>query len=399
MSQDLAELARQAWEESPAPEKTSLPQRGDVVVLRRTQDYDVEWAVLASDTEVSEEGRLLVVPADGLPWVGSADVEVPDSAASGGMVLRCRFGGWIEAAHFVDAILTASLAEEDVERARTRHAEVESGGWEGSILAREVDEDLEYQDWLRETVEPAWRTLLPTASSPKVVSPVARQEDTNPKLRRRFAMRHALALAATLVFAVGALLFYRQNQELKQLRFAEARYQQELEAFQGERRAAEQQHQRALDVVAGEREALSADAERRLAEMERALDAARQQNVLRNFTAVGLDAPRTRRGQEKPVVVAPDASHIVFFLSLEESEHERYLAEWLDPETGERLMPLIELRRERRELRLGLPVELLPTGSYLLRILAPQSGSDGVGEEIAEYRLQIQGSQIQKGAS
>jgi len=122
---------------------------GDLFVLAPTADLPVEWAVLDRDPG---SGELLAVPADGRPFVGSADVAaLPD----GSLVLRCRFGLWLQPALFKPDQRTGVLPDDALTAARHRWRQLEQGEATSSPLTAEVDVDPEYQDWLRDVPERA----------------------------------------------------------------------------------------------------------------------------------------------------------------------------------------------------------------------------------------------------
>ena len=151
---------------------------GDLFVLRATADLPVEWALL----ERRSDGKLLAVPADAGPPAGSNDVEIPADAPGGPLSLRCRFSLGLDAALFERELRSGVIAEESVTEALYRVHELErppvleSRDVDADIdtvifasreelepypsgvspLAEEVDADPEYQDWIRDVIDPAW---------------------------------------------------------------------------------------------------------------------------------------------------------------------------------------------------------------------------------------------------
>ncbi len=126
---------------------------GDLFVLPATADLPVEWAVLERRSEGG--GKLLVVPADTNPLVGSGDVEVGEEALGGPLSLRCRFGIWLDAGALEPELRSGTLAPETVAAALARYREAESGSLTPSSLAEEVDADSEYREWIREVPQRA----------------------------------------------------------------------------------------------------------------------------------------------------------------------------------------------------------------------------------------------------
>ncbi len=127
--------------ETEIAKRDRLPEPGDLYLFQATED--LEWAVI----ERSGDGRFLrVVAADVDPLVGSADVEVPATAAAGPLTLRCRFDSWCEVEDFKPELRAGFLDAEVVEQARSKCAEIEIGALSASLLEEEVDEDPEYED-------------------------------------------------------------------------------------------------------------------------------------------------------------------------------------------------------------------------------------------------------------
>lgn len=147
------------------------PGPGDLFVLPATADLPVEWAVL--DRQPGPAGKLLAVPADAGPPAGSADVAVEAGAPGGPLNLRCRFAVWLEPSLFDSGQRTGVLAPEAVAEAIQCRRAAEAGEVGGSPLAEEVDADPEYQDWIREVVEPA-RELAAARRPPREVAPPER---------------------------------------------------------------------------------------------------------------------------------------------------------------------------------------------------------------------------------
>ncbi len=147
-------LDRHAAERAAVEERREEPpEPGDVFVLERTAEFDVEWAIIARDP--ADSRRLLTVPADGCSFVGATDVEVSERAQFGPLVLRCRFGSWLDAALFGPGARVGVLDPEDVARAFRQWSVIEAGAGDGSGVEHEVDEDPDYQDWVDDVLLPA----------------------------------------------------------------------------------------------------------------------------------------------------------------------------------------------------------------------------------------------------
>ncbi len=129
---------------------------GELFVLHATAAFDVEWAVVARHPAHSR--LLLVMPADGCSLVGSSDVEIPESAPGGPLVLRCRFGQWLGDSSFETRTRVGVLDPGDVARARLAWSEIEKGDEPGPARW-EADEGPDYQDWVTEILVPACMAL------------------------------------------------------------------------------------------------------------------------------------------------------------------------------------------------------------------------------------------------
>jgi hypothetical protein len=117
----------------------NLPaEPGDLFVLRATSGLPIEWAILER-----RDGRLLAVPADTNPLVGTGDLAVGPEALAGPLTLRCRFAVWLEAAACDPELRTGALAAETLTAARRCHRRLAAGAPISSPLAAEVDVDSE----------------------------------------------------------------------------------------------------------------------------------------------------------------------------------------------------------------------------------------------------------------
>lgn len=149
------------------------PGPGDLYVLRETAGLPIEWAVLERHPLGGALWR--AVPADTNPLVGSEDVEVPAGAQGGPLSLRCGFDVWIAAAALAPERRTGRISPEHVREAVHKCRQIESGEVAASALAREVDVDPEYADWVDEVPVRA-RGLVPS----RVPSHSAGRSDRRP---------------------------------------------------------------------------------------------------------------------------------------------------------------------------------------------------------------------------
>ncbi|MCP4662918.1 MAG: hypothetical protein GY856_46595 [bacterium] len=132
------------WEER---RRAASPVAGELLLMRETAEHAIEWAVLGSAPD--EPQRVLMVPADTVPLVGSADVEVPADDAAGPLSLRCRYGLW---RRLGDSDLgprqgSVAVAPEYVAWALEKYRAIAARALVGSASERDVDTDPEYQEW------------------------------------------------------------------------------------------------------------------------------------------------------------------------------------------------------------------------------------------------------------
>jgi hypothetical protein len=164
---------------------------GGLYVLRATRDLPVEWALLDR-----RGGQRLAVPADTHPLAGTGDFEVRAEALAGPLILRCRFGVWLEAEAFEPGLRTGTLAPGTLAGAQVCHHRLVSGVRVSSPLAQEADVDPEYRDWVRHVLEPA-RTLASAASAG------GRQETERSQGRAWGSVHRLAALFALVAFGLG----------------------------------------------------------------------------------------------------------------------------------------------------------------------------------------------------
>jgi hypothetical protein len=143
---ELTAAAVEKWAAArPAPPAPSLVCPGSLVMLDAGGEL-VEWVVLEVDA-ASE--RILAVPADTAPLVGSADVTVAATDPSGPLTLRCRLYTWLEAGQVPPDRPSGRVEPEVVDRARARVRQLQSAPRREAGL-EETDLDPEYQDLMAE---------------------------------------------------------------------------------------------------------------------------------------------------------------------------------------------------------------------------------------------------------
>lgn len=131
---------------------------GDLLLLSVSQAFPVEWLLLGPDPE--HAGHVLAVAADTHPMSGSGDFSLPGESAMAPLTLRLA-----ESVSIPETLDTASFRR----RGRlepellARVLEAREGILRGQTVASErqleTDVDPEYEDWIREVVQPARETV------------------------------------------------------------------------------------------------------------------------------------------------------------------------------------------------------------------------------------------------
>ena len=171
--EQLRHRTAEAARPSAGSSATSSPCAGNLLVLRRHPELDVEWLVVEPHPDARD--RLLLVPADTNPLAGSADVVVPATVSAGPLTLRCGYAAWSDQEALIEAgaEVTGELPAEWCGRAHRRHRDLLTGSLKARSRERETDADPEYEVWATEVVEPA-RSVLAALDPPRKL-PVRRR--------------------------------------------------------------------------------------------------------------------------------------------------------------------------------------------------------------------------------
>ena len=339
---------------------------GDLFVTPEVADQGVEWVVLERDP--GDAPRLLVVPADLSPLVGSADVAAP-AEAGGPLTLRCAFGVWIDTDDLDPKLRAAVVPRATLEQARRKRQQLEDGTLVGSEPEQEVDADPEYAQWAEDTLKPARSALARSTASEPEPSCGRSELDGTPGIRtaprrirllsRRGTSLRLLAWAASVVFVVTLVLLATLEQQRRTLR-------QDYSRLRHEKELAEQEYRRKISNL----EAMSSGGE---------LD------VVFNPPLVQL-LPGDVRGPAKKVRLSSRTVFVVLLFATKISES-GYRLEILGPQ-DEEIWSGIGPSDRLAELRVLVPTSRLSAGDYRLRLY---TGGDGEGSELlGEYTLSIE---------
>lgn len=128
-----------------AAEGARPPQPGDVYLFPGPSPVDLHWVALGAHPD---KDLLFAVPADGHPFVGLTDVEVPPSERCGLLVLRCGHGLWIHREEFRPDLRVGVIEERYVRRALDKLGQMAAGKLRGLASQWEAEANPDYEDWM-----------------------------------------------------------------------------------------------------------------------------------------------------------------------------------------------------------------------------------------------------------
>lgn len=129
----------------------TTPQVGDIFVFKHPETLGIQWVVLRCDE--TNPQRVLIVPADDTPLVGSTDVELPKSALCSPLTLRCEYSLSIHQANLDMNLRVGILEERHQQRALDKLKQISEQKVRSSILQQETDDDLDYEEWMEQVYQ------------------------------------------------------------------------------------------------------------------------------------------------------------------------------------------------------------------------------------------------------
>lgn len=183
-------------------------QLGNTFHLQACPEPGIEWLLLEID---STTNRGLLVPTDGIGWVGSSDVAVAD-VTNTTLSAHCGHGLWIELDDLRSLVSVNQVGEDSVEKALTRRRLLQEGDPGASDREYETDADPEYLAWrgvidrARDVVQEAHRGTLDQGASVSQVSEARPLSSVGRPPRTR--LREHLPMAASIIVAFGAGWFF-----------------------------------------------------------------------------------------------------------------------------------------------------------------------------------------------
>jgi hypothetical protein len=124
------------------------PAPGDMYRSPTTTDADTRWLVTGIHPRNNE--LLFIVPFDNHFLAGSADVELPREATLGPLIVRSRYGMWIDRTSLERGTRVAVLEGEFLNLVNNKLDELAAGRVVASDEQEEADEDPDYLDWCDE---------------------------------------------------------------------------------------------------------------------------------------------------------------------------------------------------------------------------------------------------------
>jgi hypothetical protein len=132
--------------------RPNYPQAGDIFVFAYSETMGLQWVILHSDDTKSHHW-LLTVPADGVPMVGSNDVELSKNALCSPLTLRCKQGLWIRDKDFDINLRVGILEKWDLQRALDKEKQISTGNLRSTLSQQQMDDDLDYEEWMEQVIQ------------------------------------------------------------------------------------------------------------------------------------------------------------------------------------------------------------------------------------------------------
>ncbi len=386
LRQQLKRMTAEAYRrESLAPRAAEGRAPGDLYHLEACPEPGIEWLVVETEAET---GNCLVIPADSLAWIGSADLAVDDETAAGPLILRADLGVWLGPEILAADRRTGAVAATDLQllhshRSRDPEAAV-------SISAQEIDSDPDYRDWRRtlegarnavarvyggqigeislaqeqvagalhsEAVEPMEVVEMPVDEEPDS------EQQTGKVLRperwmQRPAARFAIAASGAAVLASSALLGVWLEQRRAGTRISNL--EAGLEKVEAER-----------DTLLSEQsryDALIQDVESRfravVAERDSAVEKLRNELIPEAAIPWLLAPLGMTRGDPLRLEVPPGARSIAMLIDASGGD----LLEVRDAAGDDVWSSVVQRTDSPDETLVRLPAELMPPGEYLVKV-------------------------------
>jgi len=217
-SEDLIGVSLEALRQSDETELIERaevePELGEIVRLPGLEEWEADWALIFRDPANSQ--RFLALPSDGFTLVGTGDVRVVAREEDIARVVRCRYGGWVDVENLHSAPVVGRLSAGDLVLIRERWLALAEERRAGTILERDDEETADYQELVRDQLEPVQREVFGMSSKEsgkrevRAAAKVSRFPSTLSNRR--------LALVASVLLAVGAgfggLQVLKQKKEL-----------------------------------------------------------------------------------------------------------------------------------------------------------------------------------------
>lgn len=145
---------KQTLLEEKLSQRPNKPQVGDIFVFARPKHpklTGLQWVILRSHDKNPQQ--FLTVPTDGVPMVGSNDIELSKKALCNPLTLRCHQSLWIRAKDFDMKLRVGFLEKWDLQRALDKEKQVLTGKLRSTISQQQMDDDLDYEEWMEHVIQ------------------------------------------------------------------------------------------------------------------------------------------------------------------------------------------------------------------------------------------------------
>ncbi len=339
------------------PDQTPCP--GDSFVLRSTE-HPGEWLVVERNPD--DVRRLLVVPVDDYPLLGSHDLELlPGSERVANA--RCDLATWFDAATFRHELRTGSLQPEVLVRIGEKRAEIAEPTFTAPLLGEEVDGDPEYRHWLRETQQ-----------AMAVLHNVTTTREPARKVRYRWGSWLSSSRPLAVAMAVLLLIAVASTWQVHQVRRHLVAEQQVTTTLAEDKDAIEQRLQDSKAEVETLQERVTSieqESARSVNELEQQLQATRLRAVEPNLAFAFLHSEDgSSRGRPYRLILESEARRVALFVPVVDPEwYPEYRLELVDRQKKTKVWSADHLVITQAVLTVSLPATLLETdGEYELRL-------------------------------
>ncbi len=355
------------------PDQTPCP--GDTFVHRATE-HPVEWLIVERDP--ADVQRLLVIPVDDYPQVGSHDLQLHPGGEQVANA-RCGLGTWLDVATFGQELRTGYLQPPALARIGEKRAEIAEPTFAASLLGEEVDGDPEYRHWLQETQLAV--TALQTVTTTRAPAR---------KTRSRWwsSSSGPLAVAASVLLLIAVASTWKVR-EVRQHLVAQ---QQQTASLREDRDAIEQSLNDSRTQIKTLRDKVTSieqESARSVDQLKQQLNATQMRAVEQNIAFAFLPSEESSsRGRPYSLSIEAEARRVALFVPVVDPEwYSTYRLDLVDRQTKTAVWSADHFVLTQAVLTVSLPATLFDTGGeYEIRL----AGMTDEGPKLLEERYLIE---------